>query len=155
MHKRHPEFFVIDILIAIDKLNRKIVGLSFEEFLSDEDAVDVTMRNLEIIGEAASQLLKHPDFLEKTDIVRRRSVDCRNVLIHFYFGVDLSLVFNEVVQKKVPKLEQDIMVFMEKKKDKIYFLDAIQSATVDLKKLHRHESIAYLEEVKRRLNADT
>jgi uncharacterized protein with HEPN domain len=68
MHKnRSPEFFLIDILIAIDKIKRKTATITFEDYRKDEDCVDATLRNLEIIGEATNQLLKQPSFLDKTN----------------------------------------------------------------------------------------
>ena len=44
--------FLEDILIAVEKIEKYTEGLSFEEFCSYEMAVDVVLRNLEVIGEA-------------------------------------------------------------------------------------------------------
>jgi len=147
MPERKPEFFVIDILIAIDKIKRRTKGLMLQQFVSNENAVDATMRNLEIIGEAASHLLKSPDFLKKTDIKWRKIVDFRNLAIHFYFGVDFDIVFNEIVVEKIPSLEQNLISFVKQHKDTTYFLYAITDAKADLAEMHRTESIAYLTKI--------
>ncbi|MFC1841648.1 DUF86 domain-containing protein [Candidatus Dependentiae bacterium] len=152
MHERRPEFFIIDILIAIDKIRRNTEGLKFEKFLSKEGAVDLTMRNLEIIGEAANQLLKYPDFLNKTDIEWRKIVNFRNIAIHFYFGIDFDIVFHGIVKKNIPQLEKDLLDFIKQKKDKTYFLYAIEDAKADLEEMHRSESVAYLSKIENKIS---
>ncbi len=149
MHKRRPEFFVINILIAIDKIKRKNTNISFETFLHDENIVDLTMRNLEIIGEATNQLLKHPHFLDKTNSNWRKIVDFRNLVIHFYFGIDFDLVFNDIIKNKIPLLEQDILNLIKQKTDLTIFLQALEDAQADLTQMHRHASINYLEKIKK------
>lgn len=72
MHKRWPEFFVVDILVAIDKIKRMTANLTFEVFKANEQVVDSVLRNLEIIGEASGQLLKYPDFETGTTVEWRK-----------------------------------------------------------------------------------
>jgi len=83
MPDRLSEFFVVDILVAIDKILRGTAGLTFEQFVSSEKEVDAVLRNLEIIGEATGQLLKVDDFLDKDNEDWRKIVNLRNVIIHF------------------------------------------------------------------------
>ncbi len=149
MPKRRPEFFIVDILIAIDKIKRKTVNLTFDEFVSDEDIVDVAMRNLEIIGEATNQLLKQSNFLEGTNIEWRKIVDFRNVVAHCYFGIDFDIVFKDIIKTKIFSLEQDILRFIKQRKDNVYFLQAIMDSKADFEEIHRHESIAYLDKIEK------
>jgi len=149
MHDRPPELFLVDILISINKVQRKTNGLSFEQFFSNEDVVDVTMRNLEIIGEATNQLLKIPNFLQETDVEWRKIVNFRNILAHFYFGIDFKLVFNEIIKEEVPLLEQEILSFMRRREEGALFAKAIKGAIADLEKLHHYQSIAYLKKIEK------
>jgi uncharacterized protein with HEPN domain len=151
MPKRQSEFFVVDILVAINKIRRKISDISFEEFVANENTVDAAMRNLEVIGEATNQLLKVPSFLEKTNVEWRKIVNFRNVLAHFYFGIDFSMVFNDIIKIKIYELEKEILGLMKSKNDLQVFLQAIQDAKEDLRKMHRNESIDYLSEIEKQL----
>jgi uncharacterized protein with HEPN domain len=148
MHNRCPEFFLIDILIAIDKIKRKTALLTFDSYCQDEDCVDATLRNLEIIGEATNQLLKQPNFFDKTNIEWRKIVDFRNLVIHFYFGIDLDLAFNGIIKQKIPLLEQSIIDILKKKSSAVGVHQALEGAIADLQKMHRVESIAYLTQIK-------
>ena len=149
MHKRWPEFFVIDILIAIDKVNRTVSQLTFKDFVANEQYVDSVLRNLEIIGEATGQLLKYPDFLDGAgEIEWRKIVDFRNVIIHFYFGIDLDEIYG-ISLNQVVVLEKDILDFIRQKDDRSKFLQAIEDAKADLAEVFRHESVAYLQKIEK------
>ena len=68
--------------------------------------MDAVVRNLEIIGEAASRIPGsfrnfHPD------IEWRKIVGLRNRIVHDYFGVDLEIIW-EIVQRDVPELRTRI-----------------------------------------------
>ena len=56
MSKRPPELLVEDIWESIDKIDRYSEGMSQDNFQSDEKTIDAVVRNLEIIGEAASRM---------------------------------------------------------------------------------------------------
>ena len=49
-------FRINDILESIDKIFRCAVGMTFEDFSSDDKTVDAVIRNLEIFGEAAKHI---------------------------------------------------------------------------------------------------
>ena len=147
MHNRRSEFFVVDILVATDKILRGSSGLTFQQFVSDEKEVDSVLRNLEIIGEAMGQLLKADDFLDKTNEEWRKIVNLRNVIIHFYFGVDLDLIFREIIQKDILTLQQSIITLLNKEKKLTCFFQVVEDTKADLAEIYRHESVAYLEKV--------
>ena len=65
------------------------------------------MRRLEIIGEAAKNI---PDYFRKKNpqIPWREIAGLRDILIHEYFGVDMSLVW-KIANKDIPKLKRQIL----------------------------------------------
>jgi uncharacterized protein with HEPN domain len=53
--ERDVLLFLTDMLEAIEKIERYIVGLSFDRFERNDMVIDALVRNLEIIGEAAKR----------------------------------------------------------------------------------------------------
>jgi uncharacterized protein with HEPN domain len=71
-------------------------------FLTDPRTQDAVIRNLEIIGEAASRVspalqAAHPD------LPWEQMRGLRNRLAHAYFDVDLTIVW-DVVERELPEL---------------------------------------------------
>jgi len=66
--------------------------------------VDATLRNLEIIGEAAKNI---SDQGKKAypEIEWKKLAGLRDVLIHAYAGVNLTIIW-DVVKNKIPALKQ-------------------------------------------------
>ena len=77
-------------------------GLSREEFEKTRLVYDATLRNLELIGEAARHV---PDEVraKAPDVPWRRVVAVRNILIHGYLGIDNDVIW-DVVQNEIGKL---------------------------------------------------
>jgi uncharacterized protein with HEPN domain len=68
-------------------------------------------RELEIIGEAVSRILKEsPDFQLKNS---RKIVDLRNFIIHGYDAIDDETIWGVVI-KHIPALEKEISEIMSK-----------------------------------------
>lgn len=85
--------YIKHILEAIDKIERYLGNISYDEFSKNDMVVDAVVRELEITGEAAknvSQELKdkHPE------LPWRESSGMRNFLIHEYFGVNAKTVWD-------------------------------------------------------------
>jgi len=92
MSKREPQFLIEDIIDSGNKILDYTQGLSFEEFINDSKTIDAVIRNFEIIGEATNRLSeqfkdKHPSI----DWHRIRGF--RNRIVHDYFGIDYSIVW--------------------------------------------------------------
>ncbi|ASJ09161.1 hypothetical protein A3L11_07935 [Thermococcus siculi] len=106
MSKRDPCLFLNDILEAIEKIEEYLDGYDFETFVKDRKTVDAVLRNLEIIGEAAKNVPE--DIREKySSVPWRRVVGLRNVVVHHYFGVDLSVVW-VIVSSQVGGLKEEV-----------------------------------------------
>ena len=81
-------------------------GLDRAQFEANQLMQDAVLRNLELIGEAATRI---PDDvrLAHAEIPWRQIIAMRNQLIHAYLGVDLDVVW-DVVQVELPLLLQHL-----------------------------------------------
>lgn len=95
-----------DILEAIDRIQRYVGSVSFAEFLANSEKQDAVVRNLEIIGEAVRNI--PPEFrTEHDDIAWSQMAGFRDRLIHQYFGVNWTILW-DVVQEKLPTLKRQV-----------------------------------------------
>ena len=102
MSKRNPKLLVEDILDSCYKIMDYTRGISYEEFLADTKTVDAVVRNFEIIGEAANRLPEEFKDLHR-DIDWFRIRGFRNRIVHDYFGIDYSIVW-QVKETYLPLL---------------------------------------------------
>lgn len=86
---------LLDILEAARLAVAYLEGLSEEEFLADSQRQDSAIRRLEIIGEAARRVSSETQ-ADHPEIPWSAMIGMRNILIHRYDDVDLSLVFRTV-----------------------------------------------------------
>lgn len=79
--------------------------IDFEGFIENSMIFDAVIRNFEIIGEAAKNI---PDNVKSkfSHIPWIDMVGMRNILIHGYFGVDYSIVWNTI--GLLPNLHNEI-----------------------------------------------
>jgi uncharacterized protein with HEPN domain len=80
-------------------------GISFDEFVEDGKTVRAVMRSIEVMGEAASKVSiefrkEHPD------VPWQKIIGMRNRLIHVYFDIDYSIVWQTVKENLPPLIEQ-------------------------------------------------
>ena len=106
MSRRNPELLLEDILEAIVKIKNYVVDLDFDDFVTDGKTIDAVVRNFEIIGEAARQLPE--DFTRKHDhIAWYQIIGIRNRIIHEYFGIDLTIIW-QVIQHDLDQFNEQI-----------------------------------------------
>ena len=90
---RAIEFYLLDILIAVDKVKRYTRNFdNAQSFLYSELEWDAVIRELEIVGEATKNLLKQNCIDSQYQII----VDFRNHIAHGYFGIDENIVWDVV-----------------------------------------------------------
>ena len=77
-------------------------GMDQDAFVGDVRTYDATLRNLELIGEAATHI---PDEIRRAhqDIPWHAIIGLRNRLAHGYLGIDDDVVWS-VVQDAIPTL---------------------------------------------------
>jgi uncharacterized protein with HEPN domain len=103
--KREAGDYIADIIDAIDKANKFIGNMSFEEFMLDDKTVFAVIRALEIVGEAAKNIPwelreKYPE------IPWKDMTGMRDKLIHEYHGARLDLVW-ETLKEEIPPLKPE------------------------------------------------
>lgn len=97
MSKREITLYIVDIFIAINKLQRYTEKFSdAQTFKWSELEWDASIRELEIIGEATKVLI-NSDILSNDKY--RKIVDFRNMISHGYFGIDEDEVFMIIKDK--------------------------------------------------------
>ncbi|MCY3758198.1 MAG: DUF86 domain-containing protein [Acidobacteria bacterium] len=99
---REWRFYVADMLEFADKVRTYTSGMDQATFVNEAIIYDATLRNLELIGEAATHIPsairdQHPE------IPWRAIIAARNRLAHSYLSVDDDLIWN-IIQDDVPKL---------------------------------------------------
>ncbi|MDD5158524.1 MAG: DUF86 domain-containing protein [Sulfuricurvum sp.] len=142
MSKRVVEFFIVDILIAIEKVKRYTSEFNHsQDFMHDEKSFDATMRELEIIGEATKHLIRGNLLDNEWQIV----VDFRNVIAHEYFGIDSDEIW-EVITIYLDKFGNEITKLFENS-DKEILDDVIKSNLEDFK--YSTKTVALLENLLR------
>ena len=92
MSKRDPSLLIEDIINSANKILDYANNISLDEFIKDSKTIDAVIRNFEIIGEAANRL---PGGFKDRHITIdwHRIRGFRNRIVHDYFGIDYSIVW--------------------------------------------------------------
>ncbi len=112
MRRRQWKLYVEDVLAAITRIELYTQGMDLEAFRSSDITVDAVIRNFTVIGEAARQI---PPEIEKAnaDIPWDKMRALRNVVVHQYFGVDVSILW-ETLRHDLPPLALPLKRVLEK-----------------------------------------
>lgn len=105
--ERDLRLYVEDMVAFCDAVLEYTNGLDDAQFLAERMRVDATLRNLMLIGEAATKV---PEALRAMapKVPWRKLVGTRNRLIHAYLGIDLSTIWS-IVQDDVPVLRKELV----------------------------------------------
>ena len=106
-----PHEYIRHILDEIDYILTQLSDTDVDSFLKDATLKRAFVRSLEIIGEASKKL---PEDVKATqpDIEWRKVTGMRDRLIHDYFGVDYTIVW-DVATTKLPDLRTKLQALLE------------------------------------------
>jgi uncharacterized protein with HEPN domain len=99
------------MLDEIDYILSRISDMDYESFLRDETLKRAFVRSIEVIGEASKKL---PEDIKamKPGIEWRKVSGMRDRLIHDYFGVDYTIVW-DVAVNKLPDLRLNLHALLK------------------------------------------
>ncbi len=99
---REWRFYIQDMLEFGEKILSYTDGLNQDAFIADGLTDDATLRNIQLIGEAATHI--PPDVRESyPDVPWRTIVGTRNRLAHSYLHVSDSVIWS-IIQDAIPNL---------------------------------------------------
>ena len=111
--KFKDEILLEHILEAINEIQNFIHGVDDKRFYNDTLIQSAVIRQLEVIGEATKSLSK--EFTQQyADIPWGDLAGLRDKLIHNYFGIELSIVW-DAVKNDLPKLQHQLKDLLTKK----------------------------------------
>src|SRR3989338_407847 len=96
--------YIFHIIDEISNIEKFVIGMTFESFVSDLKTAKAVERALEIIVEAAKNLSEKFKEGEK-ETPWRDIAGLRDKIIHHYFDVDYRTVW-DIIQKDLPKLNK-------------------------------------------------
>ena len=109
MSEREWRFYLNDMIAFAEKVLAYTDGYDQEHFEADGKGYDATLRNLELIGEAAANI---PEHIRATvpEIPWRQVVATRNRLIHGYLGIDNDILWS-IIRDDIPPLLKELGEF--------------------------------------------
>jgi uncharacterized protein with HEPN domain len=109
--QREWRFYLDDMVTFAEKVLAYSDGLDQQTFVSSGLNYDATLRNLELIGEAATHI---PDSVRQLhdQIPWRQVIATRNRLIHGYLGIDNDTLWS-IIQDDVPDLLQQLKLLKD------------------------------------------
>lgn len=110
---REWHFYLADMIGFGEKVLAYTAGLDQAGFESDSLRFDATVRNLELIGEAARHI---PEAIRDAspDIPWRLVIATRNRLIHGYLGIDTDTLWS-IVRDDLPGLLEQLRALQRRK----------------------------------------
>jgi len=100
------------ILLAIEEILNYIDNYDFDSFLEDSKTKFASVKQLEIIGEAANHITEETKS-RFSNIEWQKITGLRNILVQEYFGIDEKIVWGIIV-KDLPALKIAILKIVHK-----------------------------------------
>lgn len=105
--KRSYKLYLQEIARAIETIESYIKDVSYDGFIKNQMMVDAVIRNLIIIGEAANHI---PDEIQQknTDINWNGIIGLRNLAVHEYFSVKLTIIW-KIISQDLPTTKKQFL----------------------------------------------
>jgi uncharacterized protein with HEPN domain len=111
MPKRTDALLLMDMVEAIEKIQIYTAGYSKEMFEVDGKTVDAVIRNLEILGEAASNVSERLKELNPS-INWFQLKGLRNRIAHDYVGIDYEIIW-DIISIRLNDLRTDLEMILK------------------------------------------
>jgi uncharacterized protein with HEPN domain len=108
---RESKIYLRDIFSAMISIESFVGNMDFDQFKGDDKTTSAVIRKLEIIGEAAKNVPQSITQKYPT-IPWKEMAGMRDKLIHFYFGVNLNLVW-QTVKHRIPQVKPTIKQLLD------------------------------------------
>ena len=104
--KRNLLIYLEDISESSELIATYIADISEGFFYNSPEKQDAVLRRIQIIGEAAKHIPQ--DYREKWNQIPWKEIaGMRDILVHEYFGITLSMIWKLAVED-IPKLKEQI-----------------------------------------------
>ena len=109
--RREWRFYIRDMIGFCETVLSYTEGLDQDAFVADRLTYDATLRNLQLIGEAATHI---PNEVRDahTDVPWRAIVGTRNRLVHSYLTISDDIVWT-IIQDAVPNLLPSLRALLD------------------------------------------
>ena len=105
---------ILDAIFEIESYTHQV---GFDDFVENSMMRFASIKQLEIIGEAANSLTD--EFKRRfSDVEWRAIIGLRNILVHHYFGIDENVVW-DIIQKDVPELKAKVVEIWESLENRV------------------------------------
>ena len=102
---RDEGLYLDDIRDAIDSILRFLTGVEKQDFIVDDLLQSAVQQKFMVIGEAASRVSN--ELRARYPMVDWKGmISFRNILVHFYFGLNLEIVWDTAQHRLVPLRKQ-------------------------------------------------
>ena len=103
---RSWRLYVEDMLVCGEKVLSYTEGMAHADFVTDSRTYDAVLRNLELIGEAATHV---PANVRESNpqIGWRSIIGVRNRVAHGYLGIDDDVVW-DIIRSDIPRLLSEL-----------------------------------------------
>ena len=109
--RRDARCYLWDALKAAEAVQSFLRGKTYEAFVEDDLLRSAVERQLEIIGEALSQLAKVDPQIADNVPELRRIIAFRNILVHGYAAIDYDTVWR-LIEDKLPEPQSNLTMLL-------------------------------------------
>ncbi|MGK7892437.1 MAG: DUF86 domain-containing protein [Xenococcus sp. (in: cyanobacteria)] len=110
--QREWRFYIDDMIRFAEKVLRYTNNFEQKTFINNEPYYDATLRNLELIGEAATHIPQEIR-TNNPEISWRQIIATRNRIIHGYLGIDNDIIWS-IITDEIPELLTALQTLQQK-----------------------------------------
>lgn len=110
--RREFNLYLQDILEAIERIEQYTQSMNLEDFSKSKITIDAVLRNLEIIGEAVTQLPK--DKKDKYSKIQWKDIqNFRIIAAHHYWKIDKEIIW-DIIENQLNTLGKQVEEIIQK-----------------------------------------